>query len=166
MKRILLAMALMLAVPASQARVGPISLREQTRAASDIAIVNVTNVRTGAGAKGDHWTYDTASEAVVEKSIKGNLSGKVILYGGEDFECACHNFPKGRALVFLLRDKDLLTGAGWFCATLPIEGGKLKWFSSPDSLRTDKLVTVDKALKELQKLLNEPQPVLKKGTAR
>jgi hypothetical protein len=94
-----------------------------------IAVVDVRRVGS-ASARGRHWTYAQAADAVVEQTLKGELPPRVRLYAQEDFICARVDFRPGRYVVFLTRDGELLAGSNWYLSARPIrDDGRVEWYA-------------------------------------
>ena len=113
-----------------------------------IAVIDVIDVEQ-APTKGSHWTYGEKITAKPITILKGELSDPATIYGLENFICARCIFKKGKQLVFLTRDKDLLSGSNWHLSIRPIEGNQLDWFSDKTSI---KLIptTLDNALDQIR----------------
>jgi hypothetical protein len=139
---ILLGLVLSLAV-ACQARAAFKSKVQMIETAEVIAVVEITNSEK-VSVKGAHWTYSQKATASVESVVKGSLPGNVFLYGDENFRCARCRFNKGRYLVFLHRDGELLTGNNWHLSVRKITGTSqqtVEWFDNEnkDALLSDVL---------------------------
>lgn len=126
---------------------------EMIRRSEVIAIVNITSVES-TQTKGEGWTYSQVAKADVEKVLKGAVPKTIELYGGEDFTCAQCLFGKGRALVFLKHDKDLLTGANWHFSSRKIVEDRVEWFKNDREL-DDVPMKIELVVGEIEALLRE-----------
>jgi hypothetical protein len=117
-----------------------------------IAVVDVTDIKT-VEIKGKQWTYRQRVSAKVIETLKGTPGKEIDIFGLEDFICAQCEFQKGKQLVFLKRDGDLLIGANWHLSIRPIQNDILDWFQkeSVEFARTPLKTALDQTRKEIQK---------------
>jgi len=101
---------------------------EMIRKATVIAIVTITGVQAS-GVRGKTWTYRQVGDATVESVLKGDIPGRIKLYGMEDFICAQCPLSEGRFLAFLKKDGDLWTGSNWDLSLRPISGTTVAWYA-------------------------------------
>ena len=117
-----------------------------------IAIVDISKVEP-AKEKRNGWIYSEVALATVEETIKGSLPKNVKLYGGENFICAQVRYKPGRYLVFLRRDKELLSGVNWHLGVRAIKENKVDWFVDDKKLEL-KESPLPVVLTEIKKLVS------------
>jgi len=141
--------------------------KQMIETAQAIAIVEITNIEKAA-VKGNPWTYQQKASAKVEKVLKGKLPDKVALYGDETFICARCHFEKGRYLVFLDHDGELLTGNNWQLSVRKITGdtkakntqakntqeAQVEWFDVKNLFERPK-APLNQALKKISDVLGK-----------
>lgn len=136
--------------------------KQMIETAQVIDIVEITSIEK-ASVKGNPWTYQQKASAKVEKVLKGKLPDKVSLYGDETFICARCHFEKGRYLVFLDRDRELLTGNNWQLSARKItddnkanntEKAQVEWFDAKNIFERPK-APLNQALKEIAAVLDK-----------
>lgn len=138
--------------------------KQMIETAQVIAIVEITGIEK-ASVKGNPWTYQQKASAKVEKVLKGKLPDKVALYGDETFICARCHFEKGRYLVFLDRDGELLTGNNWQLSARKItddtkssntgsSNAQVEWFDAKNIFERPK-APLNQVLKEIAAVLGK-----------
>lgn len=143
-----LAAAFLLAASASLAKAYHPPAREMIKEAEFIAVVSLDEpVTLETSGK---WNYGEVSNAHLDKSIKGRLPNTFKIHGREDFRCAQCHFPKGQNLVFLKKDKDLYVGQAWQISCLPVNSGKVSWFSNLNLISSDTQANLDDCIKQIQ----------------
>jgi len=80
------------------------------------------------------FTYRQKATAMVEQCLKGNVSGTIYIYGGENFICAQNHYQPGHYLLFLCKRENYLTGANWHLGMRPITGDRVEWFQDGDDI--------------------------------
>ncbi len=139
---------LLLSGPPTWAKAYHPSAREMIEKAEFIALVQLEDP-VAQEMKGN-WTYGEVSSAHLSKAIKGSLPSNFKIHGRENFICAQCHFPKGESLVFLRKDHDLYVGQAWQISCLPVKDGKVAWFSSLDSRRSDAQAKLDDCIKQIK----------------
>lgn len=124
------------------------SAREMIQKAEFIALVSLDEP-VQQEVKGS-WTYGEATDARLNKSIKGSLPSKFKIHGREDFRCAQCHFPKGESLVFLRKDHDLYVGQAWGISCLPVKSGQVDWFSDLNLRVSDAKVSLKDCIKQIE----------------
>lgn len=100
---------------------------EMIKEADIIAVVDILSIEDKE-TKGEHWTYGQKATAKVVKTLKGNPSNEIAIYGNEDFICAQCLFKKGQFLLFLKYDGNLIAGSNWHFSIRPIKGTTVEWY--------------------------------------
>lgn len=113
-----------------------------------IAIVEVYDVKPE-GFKGKHWEYKQAAYVMVERTLKGNVSGQIKVFGEENFICERCMFSKGRFLAFLRQDGERWACSNWYLSLRPIKDGKVDWYSS-DTGTSLKSIQLEDAINDVE----------------
>ncbi len=123
---------------------------EMLKRSTYILVVNIKKVEE-VETKGQHWTYRQKASALIKKQLKGDpLPKEISLYGQETFICAQVNFTTGRHLLFLRKDKELLTGSNWHLSVRPIsKENTVEWYQG-QSVWDLKETPLTQVLKELE----------------
>jgi len=106
--------------------------------------------------KGTSWTYSQKAKATVETVLKGKPARELTVYGGENFICAQCALQKGKALVFLNHNRDLLVGSNWHLSIRPIEKNEVEWYDG-ENMRPLKKMPLPAVLEEIRKILPQKQ---------
>jgi len=124
----------LMVVGAATSAFGNYAYSEMIRMSDVIAVIDVTEI-TPTETKGTSWTYRQKISAKVIEVVKGSVERTLTIYGLEDFICAQCRFQKGRQLVFLKHDRDLLVGSNWHLSIRPIAGERCEWFRDSASIQ-------------------------------
>jgi hypothetical protein len=109
------------------------SYPEMIETSEIVAVIDVIEI-VPTQTKGSHRNYRQKITAKSLQVLKGQLDQLTTIYGLEDFICAQCHFEKGRQLVFLRRDNDLLAGSNWYLSIRPIIDDKVEWFKDSSSI--------------------------------
>jgi hypothetical protein len=104
---------------------------EMIRNADAIVVVNITAVEK-VEKKTEGWTYAQKATGIVERCLKGGLSGGIEIFGLESFICAQCRYTAGRHLLFLRKEGGMWVGANWEPGIRPIDGNNVSWFAKDD----------------------------------
>jgi hypothetical protein len=140
--------------PVALSRPYYMSKAELIRKAQVIAILRISHVES-VEVTGSEQVYRQSALATVERVIKGNVPGRVTLYGLQTLEARVE-FALGTYLVFLSRDGDLLVGTNWHLSLRPINKGKVEWYASNEGYRL-KTAQLSAVLKEIESILMRQQ---------
>lgn len=121
---------------------------ELIETAEIIAVVEVTKVND-ASAKGQHWTYRQAADALTLQTLKGRLPMHFVIHAKKDFICACATYEtKTRYLVFLRREGNLFTTVNHQLGQFKVTDAKIKWYLDNQSLSVGEQ-SVDDVIREV-----------------
>jgi len=126
--------------------------QEMLARAQVIAVVEVSEIQ-GVQIKGKHWTYSQRARARLLKPLKGKPADELVIYGGEDFECAQVQLHRGTCLVFLEPELEGYRGCNWGASCLPVADGRLPWLSGPETRHPDRESTLEQAEREIRQTL-------------
>jgi len=135
-------------------------MNEMISKAECIAVVNITNVEQAADLdqpliEGKRWPYAQKAIAEVESSVKGDVKGKIEIYGFELVKGAKQcQFAKGRFLLFLATDQTadgtrFWVGSNGQVGVRPIDDDKVLWFKNDRVITGDSELTNNAALSDV-----------------
>lgn len=134
-KIILLATFLLLLPESSNAKAAFLSMEKMIQRSDAIAIVDIIEVKE-TEKKSGHWTFRQIATGKVQQVLKGELDKKITLHGNENFICARHNFEVGRAILFLKKTPEILTGSNWHLSIRKITTrDTIMWFENSENIR-------------------------------
>lgn len=129
------------------------SAREMIKGAEFIAVVTLSEpVKTETRG---NWTYLEVTDAHLLRQIKGKLPRNFKIQGSENFKCAQCHFPKGESMVFLKKDHELYVGQAWNISCLPIESGKVAWFTDLNLRVSDTRSDTNECIKQIKSELKD-----------
>lgn len=132
--------------------------KEMVLKAECIAVVNITKVEK-TSRKGEPWTYSQKASGTVEQCLKGDIRGRIEIYGMESFICAQCRYEPGRFLLFLRKDGSFWVGSNWHLGIRPIRDSRVEWFKDAASRFEMKEAPLAAVIAEIKAILEQKDVV-------